>query len=998
MKKFIVFLLIIFMIFININIVSATEHNVVVYVSDSGNDAANGLTIGNAVQTIGRAVELMRTLKTKDETGIIYMCGGTYRISDAVYLTEEDSNLTITNFENKQVEIYGSALLNMESFTTVTDRNVLCRIPREAWGSVKQTDITDFLGELIEYPDENMPFDGETGYYELYSNDMRQTLARWPNNKNDIVTDVQDYRILTVTNAERAKRWINAEKPILQGFLGVGLYHRCNVSAEYIYPESGQIKLSRLPFYAAQKNKEYFIYNLLEELDAKGEWFLENTDGKTMLYYYPTDEESFEFALNTEGGIKISGASNIKLENIDFSYFAASAVVIENSDSITVKNCNITHMSRNGAVVKDSKNCSIEGCEIADLGGSGILLNGGDKVKLERGNNIVSNCKIHSAGYTYCATQPNGVYVQGCGNSVQNCDFFDLLNSAVVIDGSMHTVRENEIYNVITNQSDAGAIYIGSGLLNFGNIIEKNYIHDVRDNNSACVAIYLDDCSHGSTVAGNIIENVGMGMLCGGGRNNAFQNNVMIDESIFYDVRGTTSGWANHVWKVGGNYDKELSSLEENPEYDEEKIIAVYPKFKDITEDIKKRRETPSYDSGIPKNVIITDNVTINDDEKAISFSIPYMLNGGIIKRYGNADESNNFGISRERAGFADEAKKDYTITDNSPILKALPKFKRTAFSEIGAGNGEYKKIIQSDILPDSAEVIGNIASVSPLYGEKDVSTSRKIEITLQSPQESYIPTVYAGNTKLDSNLYTVISDGLNITIEFEGDMLSECTYQVEIGDSFTYFTTGKYSLKKVITYDFDNTVPVIDTVTAQADSTAEIVTDEVSGSKALKIYFPKGAGEYAVRAGLGETEYDKVVVRYKLKSDACDSASGCRMFSERMPQFISADGKSAARISYSNGYTKLCTSDGLLGIEPMLNDIYKDTYLVYEVVLNYDEKTVSTEKNVFDTSLGKISGGFEDIEAGTLHSLRFKGHAAYSVGIWVDDIIIECYSLTEKK
>ena len=126
MKKFLIYLIAFLMLFTtNLVIADAEEYKAVVYVSTNGNDSSDGLTPETAVKTIAKATEIMRTLKTKDETGVIYIDGGIYRSSEAVVLTEADSNLTIKNFENNQVEIYGSVSLSEADFNTVTDRNIL---------------------------------------------------------------------------------------------------------------------------------------------------------------------------------------------------------------------------------------------------------------------------------------------------------------------------------------------------------------------------------------------------------------------------------------------------------------------------------------------------------------------------------------------------------------------------------------------------------------------------------------------------------------------------------------------------------------------------------------------------------------------------------------------------------------------------------------------------------------------------------------------------------
>ena len=575
---------------------------------------------------------------------------------------------------------------------------------------------------------------------------------------------------------------------------------------------------------------------------------------------------------------------------------------------------------------------------------------------------------------------------------MENSDFFDLTNSALIVEGSLHRISENDIHNVITIQNDAGAIYLGMGLLNFGSVIENNYIHDVRNGNSECVAIYIDDCSHGVTVSGNVIENVGRGMLFGGGRNNTIKNNILINESIYYDVRGTTSGWAHAVWDVGGNYDRELTYLEENPEYDEEKIISVYPGFKELVKDIRKRRENSSYDSGIPKNVVIVNNVNIKSNEKAESFLTPYELFGGLIKRFGNADESNNFSVTKSKAGFLDYVNKDYTITDASPILKALPKFERNEFSKIGAENGEYKTVLLPDTLPDSSVVSrGNIAAINPSYGEMDVYTSENIEITLSEVQESYELSIYAGNEKLEADTYTVTIDGLNMVIDFKEAMLPECVYQIELDGTFSYFKTGSYLLNKVIEYNFDDKIPAVESVYSPSGSYARIVNDVISGSNVLEMNFFNGEGKFVVNLAQDALEYDHIVVKYKLRID------GNGMYCRNVPQFAASDEKSVANINSFAGYLTLKTAEGKLDIRPELES-YRKKYLNYQVEIGFKDGSVSTRKHLEDVSQGMISGSFENKDAKDLNSLIFIGESGLQCTVWIDDLVIECYSLTNQQ
>ena len=104
----------------------------------------------------------------------------------------------------------------------------------------------------------------------------------------------------------------------------------------------------------------------------------------------------------------------------------------------------------------------------------------------------------------------------------------------------------NEIHNVCTETSDAGAIYMGQDWTMRGNIIRYNYLHDINlgggaTDTAGVTGIYLDDFFSGTIVYGNILDNVDRGVLVGGGRDNTIQNNIFFgctNMAIDVDQRG----------------------------------------------------------------------------------------------------------------------------------------------------------------------------------------------------------------------------------------------------------------------------------------------------------------------------------------------------------------------------------------------------------------------------------------------------------------------------
>ena len=72
--------------------------------------------------------------------------------------------------------------------------------------------------------------------------------------------------------------------------------------------------------------------------------------------------------------------------------------------------------------------------------------------------------------------------------------------------------------------------------------------------------------------------------------------------------------------------------------------------------------------------------------------------------------------------------------------------------------------------------------------------------------------------------------------------------------------------------------------------------------------------------------------------------------------------------------------------------------YLNYQMEIDFKNGIVSTRKHLEDASQGTISGSFENINAKDLYSLTFIGESGLQCTVWIDDLVIECYSLTNQQ
>ena len=137
----------------------------------------------------------------------------------------------------------------------------------------------------------------------------------------------------------------------------------------------------------------------------------------------------------------------------------------------------------------------------------------------------------------------------GVGQTVAGNELSHAPHSAIIFSGNDHLIERNEIFDVLRETGDCGAIYCGRDWTLHGTRIRHNFIHDLRGEEGRWQnAIYLDDMASGIVVTENLILRCHWGMLIGGGRDLEIAGNVFADcdLGIRFDARGV--GWmAKHI-------------------------------------------------------------------------------------------------------------------------------------------------------------------------------------------------------------------------------------------------------------------------------------------------------------------------------------------------------------------------------------------------------------------------------------------------------------------
>ncbi|MBQ1955728.1 MAG: right-handed parallel beta-helix repeat-containing protein [Clostridia bacterium] len=407
---------------------------------------------------------------------------------------------------------------------------------------------------------------------QVFCGNERMDLARYPNEgylKIDEVMDVgqvsefppQNYfkdwakienprggcYIMDVETAKRVATWKTEKDIWLFGYL---YWDWADSSTPVkLCAENRQINPDFVSVYGCRKGANYYFYNVPEELDSAGEWYLDRDSAK--LYFYPENENTISFTCREAPLISCKGTVNMAFEGMTLQNTTGAAVVCD-GEGMFFSKLNVQNIGGNGIECKGRNNL-IQDCDIARLGEGGVVLSGGEKADLTHGSNRVTGCRIYDFAQIY-KTYRAGVSILGVGNICDGNEIFRTPHMAIYYNGNEHLIENNNIHECVTDSQDAGAIYGGRDWLAHGTIIRNNRLENIGSEEFKPAGIYWDDGLTGQTAYGNVLINVGgQGFLVGGGRENIVCANVLINCGcpIHFDDRNRDGfvhgGWAKHA-------------------------------------------------------------------------------------------------------------------------------------------------------------------------------------------------------------------------------------------------------------------------------------------------------------------------------------------------------------------------------------------------------------------------------------------------------------------
>ena len=662
------------------------------YVSTEGNDTWSGrlpardATAGSAgpFATLERARDAIRALKQAGSlpTGGASVClrAGDYALESTFALGLEDSGsaaapITYCAYEGEKVRLLGGRAI--PHFTPVSDPAILSRLDEAVRPHVVEADlralgIADF-GQL-----RSRGFDRPItpAHLELFFNDAAMTVARWPNEGFETIAgwpaeahkdDEHGHDIGALSGGffyagDRPRRWKSCEDVWLHGYWA---WDWANSYEQVASIDLEQRLIKTVPpggHYGFRTGNRYFFLNVLEELDAPGEYYVDRAGGK--LYFYPPAPlEGSEAIVSVLAGplVQFKDVSYVTLQGLVLEAGRGTGIQIEGGEGIQVAGCTLRNLGNHAVQINDGQRHAVTGCEIYGTGDGGVFVTGGERATLTSCEHLVHNNHIHHLSrWSRCYTP--AIHASGVGVRMTHNLIHDLPHSAIIFWGNEMRVEFNHIHHVTLETADAGAVYTGRDYTGRGNLVRYNYIHDNGGYDWGTMAVYLDDCTSGQTIYGNVFVRVQRAAFIGGGRENSVENNIFVDckPAVWVDARGLDKHevWHNMIYCTM-----------------KERLYAMKPHQPPYSERYPELAQLDAYyakDDGVPpENNVIAHNICVGGTWLEADWHIEGVNYALVTNNLVNDDPH-----------FVDAAHDDYRLQADSPAFKLG--FKAIPMEQIG--------------------------------------------------------------------------------------------------------------------------------------------------------------------------------------------------------------------------------------------------------------------------------------------------------------------------
>lgn len=537
--------------------------------------ARGGGADSHVVATLSDAVEFLHHCRDRGAQGVftILLTAGEHVLREGVEIREHDGPLEIRSLDGVAI-LTGAVDLDADPWRPIAG-HALRRIPNEAKGVVRALEmtpdvLTGWSGGLAGPVHSGHAIEVSAIRSELFLGDVALTPARWPNEGFAEIAEVID-RGSAPREAEadmpdgerrvekpragqfrpfdtsRVARWVTAEDAWARGYWNWDWSDE-QLPIASVDAQRGIVRLGMPHRYGLAARGRFFMTNMLEELDAPGEYWIDPA-ARVVYAWIPSDLVGARTTLSLLAApmISIRGARDVRIENLRFERTRGKAIEAEAVAALSIESCSFRNIGT-CAVDAQGERVTVGACAFEGIGGRGVRLRGGDRATLEPSESSITDSRFIGCGRVLRTYNP-AIELEGVGHRVLRNEIAWHPHIAVFMRGNDHLIEANDIHHVVLETGDAGAVYCGRDWTTHGNVIRGNLFSFIDGTESRFQnAVYLDDMASGFTVESNLFVECNWGVLAGGGRDNVIRDNIFAgcSKALSYDARGV--GWmAPHI-------------------------------------------------------------------------------------------------------------------------------------------------------------------------------------------------------------------------------------------------------------------------------------------------------------------------------------------------------------------------------------------------------------------------------------------------------------------
>ncbi len=343
-----------------------------------------------------------------------------------------------------------------------------------------------------------------SGVTQLFLNDTRLNVARYPNEGNLSVSNVNSSVQFTSNGIKSAGA---------NYYKGAKLNITTNewrLDSRDVIASSGQtLTLDSETSYGLSKGQHFFLVNKLEFLDQPGQWYFDEAT-KTVYLWTPKGDSPDNYKVRGSiysDGITVVNKNYITVKDLNLWQHSDRGINSAGANN-TFENNSILYPETIG-ILNKGDNCKISGNTINGINHIGISHSGANGNI--SGNEILNTALFNNLGIKGMDGYSQAVASGGDNTTISYNRVINAGYNGIAWAGQNCNLSYNYIENVCTYLFDGGAIYTYSPdvnkLVSSGSVVSHNIIYNCR----GTAALYMDNRTRDVLLEYNTVVNDGTG-------------------------------------------------------------------------------------------------------------------------------------------------------------------------------------------------------------------------------------------------------------------------------------------------------------------------------------------------------------------------------------------------------------------------------------------------------------------------------------------------------